>query len=332
MPIPIALGILAATAASAVGSALTNRRAEVVAKRNAEQQRQWQLEDREHQEQYNDPVNQMARMRAAGINPMAAAGTVSPGESAVPEQTPIDSVQYRNPGEDIASGINSLANYSAEQQNIKIRQKQNELAEEQLRQNKDRLEMDKLNSESQRWLNEKIGNFHEKEGYKIDEEIGVIQEQFKRSIIENSYLDDQLKIDLEKRGIELDTAKLDKKLYEDTYEERKKSYEFANKQAQAQIDELVTRCGVNKATAAKLSAETRYIFEELCEGIPHLQAEGLRKSNAKADVSKAIADKQLELVKVTYETLKNDAKFKDSTGYRVWNEVKSIVTELVKIA
>ena len=41
IPIP-ALGILGAAAISAIGGAFMNRRAEKVAQRNAEQQRQWQ--------------------------------------------------------------------------------------------------------------------------------------------------------------------------------------------------------------------------------------------------------------------------------------------------
>lgn len=39
-------------------------------------QRDWQLEDRTHWENYNAPISQLQRMREAGINPMFSAESI----------------------------------------------------------------------------------------------------------------------------------------------------------------------------------------------------------------------------------------------------------------
>lgn len=79
-------------------------------------QNQWNIEQWQRENEYNAPVNQMARFEAAGINPynvvtsgQIGSGTASPLQSATPNNVaaPSFAEAFRNPMSDFYSGISS---------------------------------------------------------------------------------------------------------------------------------------------------------------------------------------------------------------------------------
>lgn len=92
------------------------KRQQAWSEKMAAQQNQWNIEQWQRENEYNAPVNQMARYEAAGINPYNAvtsgqigSGTASPLQSATPNNVsaPSFAEAFRNPMSDFYSGISS---------------------------------------------------------------------------------------------------------------------------------------------------------------------------------------------------------------------------------
>lgn len=92
------------------------KRQQAWSEKMAVQQNQWNIEQWQRENEYNAPVNQMARYEAAGINPYNAvssgqigSGTASPLQSATPNNVAAPSFAdaFRNPMSDFYSGISS---------------------------------------------------------------------------------------------------------------------------------------------------------------------------------------------------------------------------------
>lgn len=277
MPFPLALGILGAAAVSAVGSALQNRRAEVVARRNAEQQRQWQLEDRAHEEAYNDPQAQLARLRAAGINPMNS-GSIGVGESAVPNAPAIESVDYRNPGEDIAQGINSLANYQVQQQDLELRRDQLEL-------DKRKIDSDIRKQDSEIEVNKTVQDLNKKLGVKTQQEANAIGEQFKKLVTENKYYDENLRNQLRMQGIDINSKELEYKFNYDTLNDRMENLRASNKKIWKEIDEIGSRIGLNNQMKDYWYSKTKEMNELLAHNFPYWQAVSMKNEALKGGIA-----------------------------------------------
>ena len=104
---------------SALNSAYQGRllqRQQAWAEKMASQQNQWNIEQWQRENEYNAPVNQMARFEAAGINPYNAvssgqigSGTASSLQSASPNNVSMPSYAdvFGNPMTDFISGISS---------------------------------------------------------------------------------------------------------------------------------------------------------------------------------------------------------------------------------
>lgn len=92
------------------------KRQQAWSEKMAAQQNQWNIEQWQRENEYNAPVNQMARFEAAGINPynvvtsgQIGSGTASPLQSASPNNVAAPSFAdaFRNPMSDFYSGISS---------------------------------------------------------------------------------------------------------------------------------------------------------------------------------------------------------------------------------
>lgn len=329
MPFPLALGILGAAAVSAVGSALTNRRAEVVAKRNAEQQRQWQLEDRAHEEAYNDPQAQLARLRAAGINPMNS-GSIGVGESAVPNAPAIDSVDYRNPGEDIAQGIVNMASYDTQQKDLSLRRDQLELDKKKVEN-----EINKTRSDIE--VNETIKKLNNAAKVKTDAEAKNLGEQFKTLQTQNSFLADQLREQLNLTKEDVNEKKLTNKFLKDTYDERVKTLKLTNKKIMSDINEIASRIGLNKALTKYWQNQATWLDEQLAYNMPFWQSQDVMNGALDKGVAynisllsyefqKKMQPIQLQIQKnqMEYDKAMNpirirDAKYKDNWFWRTYD-------------
>ena len=92
------------------------KRQQAWSEKMAAQQNQWNIEQWQRENEYNAPVNQMARYEAAGINPYNAvtsgqigSGTASSLQSATPNNVAAPSFAdaFRNPMSDFYSGLSS---------------------------------------------------------------------------------------------------------------------------------------------------------------------------------------------------------------------------------
>lgn len=92
------------------------KRQQAWSEKMAAQQNQWNIEQWQRENEYNAPVNQMARFDAAGINPYNAvasgqvgSGTASSLQSATPNNVaaPSFAEAFRNPMSDFYSGLSS---------------------------------------------------------------------------------------------------------------------------------------------------------------------------------------------------------------------------------
>lgn len=328
IPIP-ALGILGAAAISAIGGAFMNRRAEKVAQRNAEQQRQWQLEDRAHEEAYNDPQAQLARLRAAGINPMNS-GSIGVGESAVPNAPAIESVDYRNPGEAIAEGVSSMANYQTQQQDLSLRRDQLELDKKKVEN-----EINKTRSDIE--VNETIKNLNEAAKVKTDAEAKKLDEEFKALQTTNSFLADNLREDLNLKKEDVNEKKLTNKFLKDTYDERVKTLKLTNKKIMSEINEVASRIGLNKAQTEYWKNQATWLNEQLAYNMPFWQSQDVMNGALDKGVAynvsllgyeyqKKMQPIQIQLQKneLEYQKAMNpirirDAKYKDNWIWRTYD-------------
>lgn len=329
MPFPLALGILGAAAVSAVGSALQNRRAEVVARRNAEQQRQWQLEDRAHEEAYNDPQAQLARFRAAGINPMNS-GSIGVGESAVPNAPAIESVDYRNPGEDIAEGISTLANYDTQQKDLSLRRDQLEL-------DKKKVDNEIAKTRSDIEVNDTIKKLNEAAKVKTDAEAKKLDEEFKSLQTQNNFLADQLREDLNLKKEDVNEKRLTNKFLKDTYNERVKTLELTNRRMKKEIDEIASRIGLNNAQTKYWQNQAEWLNEQLAYNMPFWQSQDVMNGALDKGVAYNISllgyEFQKKMQPIQYQLQKNeldyrnainpirvrDAKYKDNWIWRTYD-------------
>lgn len=113
---------MAGQAATAIAQGKTNRKTRKWNEDQIKQQRKWALEDWDRQNTYNSPAQQMARLRAAGLNPhlIYGAGSATNTASNVPS-TPTMDWNPRAP--DIGSILTSPVNAYMETRSFQAQQK-----------------------------------------------------------------------------------------------------------------------------------------------------------------------------------------------------------------
>ena len=119
---------------------IKDKKAQARADQVAMQQRQWQLEDRQHLEYYQSPHNQMQLLRSAGINPLFSAGQIQAGQSAMPSDVPYNVPEYSDPMAAISSSQQSILSgeqLKIDRANVEVAQAQNILKSRELDQQKE---------------------------------------------------------------------------------------------------------------------------------------------------------------------------------------------------
>ena len=119
---------------------IKDKKAQARADQVAMQQRQWQLEDRQHLENYQSPQNQMQLLRSAGINPLFSAGQIQAGQSAMPSDVPYNVPEYSDPMAAISSSQQSILSgeqLKIDRANVEVAQAQNILKSRELDQQKE---------------------------------------------------------------------------------------------------------------------------------------------------------------------------------------------------
>lgn len=103
-------------------------------------QRDWQLEDRTHWENYNSPIAQLQRMREAGINPMFSADQIQPSESTMPDTISAQPPTVPDPMVAISAASQSILSgeqLKVDRANVRVAEAQNILKARELEQQKE---------------------------------------------------------------------------------------------------------------------------------------------------------------------------------------------------
>lgn len=311
MPIPALVGAaLISSAASTGTAAMQNSSNNKRALANAQLERQWQLEDRLHDEQYNSPAAQLGRLRDAGINPLLSSGAANVEQ--VPTQSSTVDGPVNVPQTDLGALVGSSFTNLASSADLELRKEELELAKKKTNSEIKKTESDIL-------VNDSVIDLNEKLGLKTDQERNVLYQTFQKLLTENKYYDERLQKELNLLGIEYNEKQLEYKFNYDTFEERKKMLELTNKKIKKEIDELASRIGLNKAMAALTYGNLKKLNMELAYGTPYWQARSFMYQAKKDGLTYNQTRLQYEADKYMYPILKRDADFRDSWLYRFWH-------------
>lgn len=267
------------TAVSASQNASNNKRAQ----QNALQERIWQLEDRAHYEEYYRPANQMARLRAAGINPLLASQSISGGESMQLSAQGPENVPQNDVGSMISSASGPLMesaqmeqNYDLAQQQmsqerdlkgkeLEIQGEQIEVAKKRNDIAKDQLDIDKERAKYENNLNDALAR-------KADAEANNARQQYR--ILFNEANTWQEQYNLRKRIQELDISgkALENQFNRDTYSMRMHNMRLINDKLGKEIDVLVEEKELTHQQGYYVKRQCYAFNMQIAAGMPTWQA------------------------------------------------------------
>lgn len=123
----IAAGVQAASTAGQLAyQSNLNTQNRKLFRENRDLQRQWALEDRQHLEEYNDPLAQLNRLEKAGINPMLYNDLGTTGESAMPTNPSNNPIEMSAGNVNFSDAAGSIINAELQQQQLNLNKKKND--------------------------------------------------------------------------------------------------------------------------------------------------------------------------------------------------------------
>lgn len=329
MPIPALVGAaLISSAASTGTAAMQNSSNNKRALANAQLERQWQLEDRLHDEQYNSPVAQLGRLRDAGINPLLSSGEANVEQ--VPTQSATVDGPVNVPQTDLGALVGSSFTNLASSADLELRKEELELDKKKVEN-----EINKTRSDIE--VNETIKKLNEKTGNKTDAEAKKLGEEFKILETQNQYYAEQLREELNLTKENVNEKKLTNKFLKDTYEERVKALTLTNRKIKKEIDEIASRIGLNHAQTDYWKAQATWLNEQICYDMPFWQSQDVMNGALDKGVAYnisllnyefqkkmqpiqfAIQKNEFEFQKAMYPIRIRDAKYKDNWIWRTYD-------------
>lgn len=267
------------TAVSASQNASNNKRAQ----QNALQERIWQLEDRAHYEEYYRPANQMARLRAAGINPLLASQSISGGESMQLSANAPENVPQNDVGSMISSASGPLMesaqmeqNYDLAQQQMSqerdLRGKELEIQGEQIEVAKKRNEIAQNQLEVDKERAKYENNLKDALAGKADAEARNAREQYR--IISNEANNWQDWYNVQKRAAEenIKGKQLENQFNRDTYGMRMHNMSLINNKLGKEIDVLVEQKELTHQQGYYIKRQCYAFNMQIAAGMPTWQA------------------------------------------------------------
>lgn len=148
------LGAIIGIAGSALAAAAASKSASTANKRNValvDRQNQWNLEQWNRENEYNSPIRQMERIKAAGLNPNLVYGEgVTGNSSSTVRSGTYPSTEQADTGKFIAEGAQQLGSMIQQQEQFDAKLKQDgEIAEAQLEVEKEKNNINRSRTESQ---------------------------------------------------------------------------------------------------------------------------------------------------------------------------------------
>ena len=232
-------------------------------------QRDWQLEDREHFENYNAPIAQLQRMREAGINPMFSAEQIQPSESTMPDTISAQPPSVPDPMAAISAASQSILSgeqLKVDRANVKVAEAQNILKARELDQQKE------MNDQRIKESDANIELLKATAGKtKEEQNVAFYTAQLMRKDVEN--YEDKLRAELDVKKAEI-SYKEALTLTEDKLRESRKRNLDAQTEDLKQHVELMKKQGrLTDQQAAAVYYAWNQLKEELDYNVPFLQAQ-----------------------------------------------------------
>lgn len=286
-------------------------------------QRNWQLEDRTHWENYNAPIAQLQRMREAGINPMFSAETIQPSESVMPDTISAQPPSVPDPMAAISAASQSILSgeqLKVDRANVKVAEAQNILKARELDQQKE------LNDQRIKESDANIELLKATAGKtKEEQNVAFYTAQLMRKDVDN--YEDKLRA-------ELDLKKADISYKEALTLTENKLRDSRKRNLDAATDELKQRIELMKKQGRLTDEQANVAYyswlqlrEQFNEQIPRLQAQllsgeidGQTYANR---VAQLYADNYKTILKYQFEKAKLDT---NHLGYFVRNVFAPLVS------
>lgn len=232
-------------------------------------QRHWQLEDREHYENYNAPIAQLQRMREAGINPMFSAETIQPSETTMPDTISAQPPSVPDPMAAISAASQSILSgeqLKIDRANVSVAEAQNVLKSRELDQEKEmndqRIKESDANIELLKATRDKT---------KEEQNVAFYTAQLMRKDVEN--YEDKLRAELDLKKADV-TYKEALTLTENKLRDsRKRNIEASTREMNEHIELMKKQGRLTEEQAEVAKYSWGMLMQQYNENIPHWQAQ-----------------------------------------------------------
>lgn len=312
--LPLAMKALP-SAVSALGigvSAWQNNRNNKIALRNAQLNRQWSLDDRNHYDEYNSAVAQLQRLRAAGVNPLLSSGAanLTGGDTVMPANSAPEFAPQSDLGSSILNAGTNVYQAAIQDKDLRLRQDQLKLQKDHYELDKERLSMDKLNSEVERRLKEAGIKLTEAQTIQVQNNAALVQKQV------DTYDE---RFQKEMANLDQDTAY--RKAQTETENLLRK---YKKELLEAQIKNTMANTALTYEQKKQVIAATKKTYQEIEANLPKLQAQlmthQITKEQYAAEVAKLTYKSTADRINAENKTATMEAKDKAADIETYWNE------------
>lgn len=232
-------------------------------------QRDWQLEDREHLENYNAPSAQLQRMREAGINPMFSAEQIQPSQSIQPDTISAQPPSVPDPLEAISAASQSILSgeqLKVDRANVKVSEAQNILKARELDQQKEVNDQKIKESEA----NIELLNAT-RDKTKEEQNVAFYTAQLMRKDVEN--YEDKLRAELNLKNAEISYKEALTLTENKLRDARKRNIEASSAELYQHINFMKKQGKLTDEQAEVAKYSWGVLMQQYNENIPHWQAQ-----------------------------------------------------------
>lgn len=286
-------------------------------------QRHWQLDDREHYENYNAPIAQLQRLREAGINPMFSAEQIQPSESTMPDTISAQPPSVPDPMAAISAASQSILSgeqLKIDRSNVRVAEAQNILKARELDQQKE------LNDQRIKESDANIDLLRATAGKtKEEQNVAFYTAQLMRKDVDN--YEDKLRAELDLKRADISYKEALTLTEDKLRDSRKRNLDAATDELRQRIELMKKQGHLTDEQANVAYYSWLQLREQFNEQIPRLQAQllsgeidGQTYANR---VAQLYADNYKTILKYQFEKAKLDT---NHLGYFVRNVFAPLVS------
>lgn len=286
-------------------------------------QRHWQLEDREHFENYNAPIAQLQRMREAGINPMFSAEQIQPSESTMPDTISAQPPLVPDPMAAISAASQSILSgeqLKVDRSNVKVAEAQNILKARELDQQKE------MNDQRIKESDANIELLHATAGKtKEEQNVAFYTAQLMRKDVDN--YEDKLRAELDVKKADISYKEALTLTENKLRDSRKRNLDASSDELKQRIELMKKQGQLTEQQATAVYYAWNQLKEQLDYNVPFLQAQllsGQINSQHYANrVAQLYSDNYKQFLRYDLEKAKLDS---NHLGYFVRNVFAPLVS------